>query len=235
MRYRVSAFGAHAAIVHYSASDATDCEIGPNGLFLIDSGGQYLDGTTDITRTVAIGIPTEQQSERFTQVLRGHIDLASAIFPEGTKGAQLEVLAKKPLWDHGLDYGHGTGHGIGSYLCVHEGPQAISTASGTEAPLTPGMFLSLEPGFYKTGEYGIRIENLAVVARIDALSGDGVDYLGFDTVTLCPIDLNLVNPKRLSDRQLAYLNGYHTRVQESLAPFLTGPELDYLVRSTRLI
>ncbi len=231
----IAAFGAHAAIVHYGSSPETDCQVGPKGLFLVDSGGQYLDGTTDITRTVAIGPPTAEQRERFTQVLRGHIDLSTTVFPEGTKGAQLDALAKKPLWDAGLTYGHGTGHGIGSYLCVHEGPQAISAVSGMETPLMPGMFISLEPGFYKAGEYGIRIENLAVIVKDENLSTGDLDYLGFDTVTLCPIDLALVEADRLSDGQLAYLNDYHARVLDALSPLLAGAEVDFLTRCTRSI
>ena len=210
----ISGAGPNGAIVHYRVTPETNRRIEPGSLYLVDSGGQYLDGTTDITRTVAIGEPGAEERDRFTRVLKGHIALATAIFPDGTTGAQLDALARKPLWDAGLDYDHGTGHGVGSYLGVHEGPQRIAKLPNTVA-LKPGMILSNEPGYYKTGAYGIRIENLVLVRDVDS-PGDR-RMLGFETLTLAPIDRHLIEPALLTDDELAWLNAYHDRVRETLA------------------
>ena len=180
----ISGAGSNGAIVHYRVTAASNQTLEPGTLYLVDSGGQYLDGTTDVTRTVAIGTPEPEHRDRFTRVLRGHIALATARFPRGTTGAQLDTLARQFLWQAGLDYDHGTGHGVGHYLNVHEGPQRISRL-GSGAALAPGMVVSNEPGYYKTGAYGIRIENLVAVAEPDGADGG---FLGFETLTLAPID-----------------------------------------------
>ncbi len=211
----ISGAGANGAIVHYRVTTETNAKLKPGELFLIDSGGQYEDGTTDVTRTIAIGAPSDEMRERFTLVLKGHIALATARFPEGTKGAQLDSFARRPLWEAGLDYGHGTGHGVGAYLSVHEGPQSISPR-GTAQALKPGMICSNEPGYYKEGAYGIRIENLVVVHEMEAPPGAEKKLLGFETITLAPIDLALVEPKLLTAEERAWLNAYHAAVQEKL-------------------
>ena len=229
----ISAFAEHGAIVHYRSNPRTDVELKPDGLYLIDSGGQYLDGTTDITRTIALAPPTPEQRDRFTRVLQGHFAVACASFPSGTKGIQLDTLARKPLWDEGLQYGHGTGHGIGSYLNVHEGPQALSYFTGTDVPLEKGMFLSIEPGFYREGDYGIRIENLAYVAQDKERTTDNQEFYQFEIVTLCPIDLSLVNPALLTAAEIGYLNRYHERVQSTLSPYLSGEDLRFLDEACR--
>ena len=225
----IAAFGEHGAIVHYAPSRETDTPLGKNGLFLIDSGAQYLDGTTDITRTISFGTPTEEQKHRFTLVLKGYIKLASALFPIGTRGIQLDVLARRYLWDEMLDYGHGTGHGIGSYLNVHENPPSVSPHSRDTSALEPGMFLSIEPGYYKEGEYGIRTENLAVVRNSPANNG----FLCFEIVTLCPIDLNLVDRNILEEEETAFLNGYHHDVRRELSPLIDPAEREWLKINTR--
>ena len=195
----ISGAGPNGAIVHYRATPRTDRRIEPGMLYLVDSGAQYLDGTTDVTRTVAIGPPTAEQRDRFTRVLRGHIALAMARFPKGTTGSQLDALARAPLWDAGLDFDHGTGHGVGSYLSVHEGPQRVSKVGSTVA-LRPGMILSNEPGYYKTGEYGIRIESLVVVTPLPTPRGGEVTLYGFETLTLAPIDRALIDPDAAHSR-----------------------------------
>jgi Xaa-Pro aminopeptidase len=216
----ISGAGSNGAIVHYRASPESEKRLEPGTLFLLDSGAQYLDGTTDITRTVAIGTPSAEMRDRFTRVLKGHITLATARFPKGTTGAQLDPFARRALWQKGLDYDHGTGHGVGSYLSVHEGPQRISKAPNAQ-PLLPGMIVSNEPGYYKTGAYGIRIENLVVV---QPSKGDGErDMLGFETLTLAPIDRNLVLRDLLEDDEIAWLDAYHARVREIIGP-LVDPE-----------
>jgi len=231
----ISAYKGHGAIVHYKSSDETNVELKKEGIYLIDSGGQYLDGTTDITRTIALGEPTDEQKTRFTQVLQGHIDVATASFPVGTQGIQLDTLARKALWDAGLNYGHGTGHGVGAFLSVHEGPQAISYYRGIGVPLELGMILSNEPGFYKAGEYGIRIETLVSVVKDEEKSSDEWKFYKFDTATLCPIDLRLVKKEMLTQKQVDYLNRYHQKVWEKLAPILKGEALDWLEEVTREI
>ncbi len=212
----ISGAGPNGAIVHYRVTAESNRTLEPGSLYLVDSGGQYLDGTTDVTRTVAIGRPEPEHRERFTRVLRGHIALATARFPRGTTGAHLDTLARQFLWQAGLDYDHGTGHGVGHYLNVHEGPQRISRM-GSAAALAPGMVISNEPGYYKTGAYGIRIENLVVVT--EAGDADG-DFLGFETLTLAPIDRTLIDPAMLTADERAWLDTYHTRVAQTLAPLL---------------
>jgi Xaa-Pro aminopeptidase len=228
----ISGAGPNGAIVHYHATPATDRPLGPGTLYLVDSGAQYLDGTTDVTRTVALGPPTPEQRDRFTRVLRGHIALATARFPAGTTGSQLDALARRFLWDSGLDYDHGTGHGVGSYLSVHEGPQRISKV-GHAVPLQPGMIVSNEPGYYKAGEYGIRIESLVVVVALPAPPGAELPLLGFDTLTLAPIDLALVEPDRLRPEELAWLDAYHQRVREGVTPLVDADTAAWLAAATR--
>jgi Xaa-Pro aminopeptidase len=217
----ISGAGPHGAIVHYRVTRKTNRPIQSGQLFLIDSGAQFQDGTTDVTRTVAVGGATPEMRDRFTRVLKGHIQLALARFPEGTSGAQLDAFARRPLWDAGLDYGHGTGHGVGSYLSVHEGPQSISSRGFAQA-LMPGMIVSNEPGYYKTGEYGIRIENLVVVRQMDPIPGGEKKMFGFETITMAPIDLNLVEPSMLTTEETAWLNGYHAQVRAAVIHAFDG-------------
>ena len=214
----ISGAGANGAIVHYRVTAESNRKLEPGSLYLVDSGGQYLDGTTDVTRTVAIGRPAAEHRDRFTRVLRGHIALATARFPRGTTGAQLDALARQFLWQAGLDYDHGTGHGVGHYLNVHEGPQRISRL-GSGAALVPGMVVSNEPGYYETGAYGIRIENLVAVTEVEGADGG---FLGFETLTLAPIDRALVEPAMLRADERAWLDAYHARVAETLAPLLAN-------------
>lgn len=230
----ISAAGAHGAIVHYRVSRATDAVLEPDSLYLVDSGAQYLDGTTDVTRTVCIGRPTEEMRERFTLVLKGHIALATARFPRGTTGSQLDALARIALWRAGLDYDHGTGHGVGFYLGVHEGPQRISKLPSRE-PLQPGMVVSNEPGYYKADAYGIRIENLvAVTSPITSSSGEHA-MMGFETLTLAPIDRRLVVHQMLDDDEAAWLDSYHARVASELAPLVDSATRAWLLAATRPI
>jgi Xaa-Pro aminopeptidase len=228
----ISGAGPNGAIVHYRATARTDRRIEPGMLYLVDSGAQYLDGTTDVTRTVAIGAPTAEQRDRFTRVLRGHIALARARFPKGTTGSQLDALARAPLWDAGLDFDHGTGHGVGSYLSVHEGPQRISKV-GNSVALRPGMILSNEPGYYKTGGYGIRIESLVVVTPIAAPPGAEVTLYGFETLTLAPIDRTLVEPALMTADEVAWLDAYHARVRDAIAPKVDRETGAWLAAATR--
>jgi Xaa-Pro aminopeptidase len=229
----ISGAGANGAIVHYRANPESERQLGPGMLYLVDSGAQYLDGTTDVTRTVAIGPPTAEMRERFTRVLKGHIALATCRFPKGTNGAQLDALARRALWEAGLDYDHGTGHGVGSYLGVHEGPQRISKAANAQA-LLPGMIVSDEPGYYKTGAYGIRIENLVVVTPV-AAAGAERELLGFETLTLAPIDRALVDPALLEPSEIVWLDAYHARVRRELAPLLDETTARWLAEATRPI
>ena len=207
------AYGAHGAIVHYSVTTETDCEILQDGILLIDSGGQYLDGTTDITRTIAVGKVTDQQKSDFTLVLKGMIRLAKAVFPVNTKGYSLDILARKDLWNNGLNYGHGTGHGVGHYLSVHEGPISIRPDNNNE-PIREGQIVTDEPGIYREGEYGIRIENV-LLCKNYCQSDFGL-FLSFDTLTLCPIDRNLVDRHLLSGEEINWINDYHATVFERL-------------------
>ena len=227
----ISGAGANGAVIHYRATPETNRRLEPGDLYLVDSGGQYLDGTTDVTRTVAIGTPTNEQRDRFTRVLRGHIALSLARFPIGTTGSQLDALARLALWEVGLDYDHGTGHGVGSYLAVHEGPQRISKVASTVA-LAPGMIVSDEPGYYKEGAYGIRIENLvSVVKRAD--DGGGGTALGFEPLTLAPIDRTLIVTDLLGDGEIAWLNAYHRRVRAELTPLVDKDTGRWLEAATR--
>ncbi|MEW6438238.1 MAG: aminopeptidase P family protein [Pseudomonadota bacterium] len=225
----ISAAGPNSAIPHYRVTEASNRKI-KRGIFLIDSGGQYEDGTTDITRTLAVGTPTQEMRDRFTRVLKGHIAIARAIFPQGTSGAQIDALARLALWQAGLDFDHGTGHGVGAYLSVHEGPQRISKLSNVA--LEPGMILSNEPGYYKADHFGIRIENLVVVTPLK-IKGAERDMLGFETITFAPIDLSLVEPKLLDATEKAWLDAYHAKVYKLIAPDLGRDERQWLKQATR--
>jgi len=225
----ISGAGSNGAIVHYRAMPQTEKHLEPGTLYLLDSGAQYLDGTTDVTRTIAVGEPSAEMRDRFTRVLKGHIALALARFPKGTTGAQLDGFARRALWQEGLDYDHGTGHGVGSYLGVHEGPQRISKAPNTQA-LLPGMIVSNEPGYYKTGAYGIRIENLVLVQPTDGSAER--EMLGFETLTLAPIDRNLIDPSLLDDDEIAWLNEYHIRVRDTLTPLVDSDTGRWLAEAT---
>ena len=225
----ISGAGSNGAIVHYRATPETQKRLEPGSLYLLDSGAHYLDGTTDVTRTVAIGAPTGEMRDRFTRVLKGHIALALARFPKGTTGTQLDAFARRALWQKGLDYDHGTGHGVGSYLGVHEGPQRISKAPNGQA-LLPGMIVSNEPGYYKTGAYGIRIENLVLVQPVEDPAERAM--LGFETLTLAPIDRNLIEPSLLDEEEIAWLDAYHTRVQETLTPLVDRETARWLANAT---
>lgn len=229
----IAGAAANGAIVHYRADLASNRRLEPGSLFLVDSGGQYLDGTTDVTRTVAIGEPTNEMRSRFTLVLKGHIAIATARFPRGTLGSQLDALARRALWAEGLDYDHGTGHGVGHYLCVHEGPQGISKAA-SRAALEPGMVVSNEPGYYKPSSYGIRIENLvAVVALAHGENGGGEGgFLGFETLTLAPIDRSLIDRGLLDEGEIEWLDCYHAHVREALAGELDPVSRDWLEAAT---
>jgi Xaa-Pro aminopeptidase len=227
----ISGAGPDGAIVHYRVTSKTNRGIAPGELFLIDSGGQYQDGTTDITRTVAVGTPTAEMCERFTQVLKGHIAIARAVFPDGTTGAQLDSFARQFLWTQGLDFDHGTGHGVGSYLSVHEGPARISKL-GTTA-LRRGMILSNEPGYYKAGAYGIRIENLVLVVEAAAVPGAEKPLNAFETLTLAPIDRRLVVADMLTPDEMDWLDGYHARVAQTLSPLVDDETRAWLAAATR--
>jgi len=227
----ISGAGPNGAIVHYKSSEKTNRKLEKGTLYLIDSGGQYVDGTTDITRTVPIGEPTNEMRDRFTRVLKGHIAIATAVFPKGTRGSQLDSFARRPLWEAGLDYAHGTGHGVGSFLAVHEGPQRISPVgsaqSGGDEPLQAGMIISNEPGYYKTGEYGIRIENLVLVVSRE-IEGAEKEMLGFETLTFAPIDRRLIDVQMLEPEELIWLNCYHAHVLAKIGPKLSGTDLAWL-------
>ncbi|MGI1661104.1 aminopeptidase P family protein [Palleronia sp. KMU-117] len=224
--------GEHGAIVHYRVTEETDRPVRPGELLLIDSGGQYLDGTTDITRTVAVGAPTAEMRDCFTRVLKGMIAISRARWPRGLAGRDLDPLARAALWRAGLDYDHGTGHGVGVFLGVHEGPQRISRIS--EIALEPGMILSNEPGYYREGAFGIRIENLVVVEEAPKI-GDGRDQLAFETLTYVPIDLRLVEPAILSPGERGWLNAYHAEVARRIGPRVGSAARDWLMAATRAI
>jgi Xaa-Pro aminopeptidase len=230
----ISAFGPNGASPHYRSTPASNRALQGDSLYLIDSGGQYPDGTTDITRTVAIGTPSPEMRDRFTRVVKGHIALATVRFPRGTRGGQLDSLARQFLWAAGLDYAHGTGHGVGHYLGVHEGPQRIASApgaAGTDEPLLPGMVLSNEPGFYKAGEYGIRTENLVIVID-DPRPGDAAPMLAFETITLAPIDRRLIETALMTDAEIAWLDAYHARVRDAHEAHLEGEARAWLMAAT---
>ncbi len=227
----ISGAGPNGALMHYRVSAESNRPLEMNSLYLVDSGGQYRDGTTDVTRTIAIGQPSDEMRRRFTQVLQGHIALASALFPAGTRGSQIDVLARMYLWADGVDYGHGTGHGVGHFLSVHEGPQRIAKPTGgqagTEEPLAAGMILSNEPGYYKPGHFGIRIENLVLVVE-RPLAGAEQPMLGFETITFAPIDRHLINITLLDDAQRRWLDDYHVAVVDKLAPGLADADRAWL-------
>ncbi len=223
----IAGYGAHGAIVHYSATSESASTLKPENIFLLDSGGQYLDGTTDITRTVTLGTPTVQQKIDFTLVLKGHIALATAVFPSGTRGSQLDILARKAMWDLGINYGHGTGHGVGHFLNVHEGPQNIRMDENPVA-LQEGMFMSNEPGLYRTNQYGIRTENLIHV--IPAVKTEFGQFLKFETVTLFPIDKELIDVELMTDAEIEWLNVYHNKVYDAISPKLEEDEREWLSR-----
>ena len=224
----IAGFGPHGAIVHYQATDTSVSPVDSTALLLLDSGGQYRDGTTDITRTIHRGTPSNEEIERYTLVLKGHLALSRAIFPAGTDGCDLDALARAALWSRGLNYGHGTGHGVGCYLSVHEGPQRIAIGRRS-SPLLAGMIVSNEPGYYREGHYGIRIENLElVVERPDLSSKEGGYFLGFETLTLVPYCRRLIAPALLTGEEREQIDAYHRRVVTSLVPLLSRPSADWL-------
>ena len=227
----ISGSGPNGAIVHYRVTEATNRRLKAGELFLLDSGAQYLEGTTDITRTVAIGTPSPEMRERFTLVLKGHIAIATARFPLKTRGIDLDPLARRALWIHGLDYDHGTGHGVGSYLSVHEGPQSIS--KGGTATLEPGMIISNEPGYYKEGAYGIRIENLVLVTEAARPDGGDRDMLGFETLTLAPIDRRLIVKELLTPDEVRWIDTYHATVSALIGPEVDAPTSRWLEAATK--
>jgi len=227
----ISGSGPNGAIVHYRVTEASNRTLKPGELFLLDSGAQYLEGTTDITRTVAIGTPTEEMRTRFTLVLKGHIAIARARFPKGTRGLDLDPLARRALWENGLDYDHGTGHGVGSYLSVHEGPQSISRAG--HAALEPGMIISNEPGYYKEGHYGIRIENLVLTTPPELPEGGDREIMGFETLTLVPIDRTLIDESLLTRDERAWVDTYHATVGALIGPQLDAETGAWLQAATR--
>jgi Xaa-Pro aminopeptidase len=229
----ISATGPHGALCHYSVNEETNLAIEEGHLYLVDSGGQYLDGTTDVTRVIAVGEPTDEMRKRYTQVLKGHIALATAKFPKGTPGGALDVLARQYLWADGADYAHGTGHGVGSYLAVHEGPQRIGMSAGVQAgtsePLLAGMILSNEPGYYKEGAFGIRIENLVLVQEAAIEGSEGV-YLEFENLTWAPLEPRLIDVRLLSATDIGWVNRYHDEVMALIAPQLDGEDLAWLTQ-----
>lgn len=230
----ISGAGPNGAIVHYRASAKSNRMLEQGNLYLLDSGAQYLDGTTDVTRTIAIGTPSAEQQDRFTRVLKGHIGLATIKFPKGVTGAHLDVLARAALWKAGLDYDHGTGHGVGCYLGVHEGPQSISRRPNSVA-LEPGMIVSNEPGYYKQGAYGIRIENLVLVNEPKMMAGGEREMMELETLTLAPIDVRLVARELLNDEEAEWLNAYHATVRETLTPLVDAQTKAWLANATREI
>lgn len=225
----IAGYGPHGAIVHYSANKETNATIHPEGLLLIDSGANYLDGTTDITRTIALGTPTNAQRHDFTLVMKGHIAIAQAVFPIGTTGHQLDALARINLWKEGLSYLHGTGHGVGHFLNVHEGPQSIRL-NDTKAPILPGMITSDEPGLYREGEYGIRCENL-ILAKEAFRTGFG-EFIDFEVLTLFPFDVALLDTDLLTDSEIEWINAYHALVCQRLLPHLSAKAQQWLISKT---
>jgi len=226
----ISGAGPNGAIVHYRVNPTTSRRLEPGSLYLVDSGAQYRDGTTDIARSVPIGAPTAEQRDRFTRVLKGMIAIATLRFPAGTTGVQIDAFARRPLWDAGLDYDHGTGHGIGSFLSVHEGPASISKRG--EVPLEPGMLLSDEPGYYKAGAYGIRIENLVLVTPPTPIAGGDREMLGFETLTLCPIDRRLITLDLLTPAEIAWIDAYHAAIPGAVGRLLDESERAWLADKT---
>ncbi|WP_066631958.1 aminopeptidase P family protein [Labilibacter marinus] len=228
----ISGFAEHGAIVHYTVNKETDVKLTPDNFYLVDSGGQYLEGTTDITRTIHLGNPTEQQKVDFTMVLKGNIALDTTYFPVGTRGVHLDILARKPLWSKGLNYGHGTGHGVGCFLNVHEGPQSIRP-DDNGVLFKNGMITSNEPGLYRTGEYGIRIENLILTTEADTTQFG--DFLKFETLTLCPIDIDSIEVSLLNHEEKDWLNSYHKMVFDKLSPLLNEELKNWLEEKTKAI
>ncbi len=226
----ISGFGPNGAIVHYRVTEGTNRRLKTGELFLVDSGAQYIDGTTDITRTVVIGAPTPEMRDRFTRVLKGMIAISELRFPPATTGAHIDAFARIALWQGGFDFDHGTGHGVGSYLSVHEGPQSISKRG--HVVLEPGMILSNEPGYYKTGAYGIRIENLLLVGAAAPIDGGERPMMGFETLTLVPIDRRLVDPVLLGPEGVRWLDAYHARVEKMIGPHVRGADREWLERAT---
>ncbi len=229
----ISGYGPHGAIVHYEANEESNSAIHPESLLLLDSGAQYFDGTTDITRTIAMSAkPTELEKRDFTLVMKGHIALATMVYPEGTAGIQLDAMARQFLWKEGLSYLHGTGHGIGHFLGVHEGPQSIRL-NYMPAPLTPGMITSNEPGLYREGIHGIRCENL--VLTVEAMTTEFGKFYKFETLTLCPFDLSLFDTSIMTDAEIEWVNSYHAAVRDALAPHLDGAPLEWLIKNTQTL
>ena len=219
----ISASGANGAIIHYNPTKETNSTIEINKIYLVDSGGQYMNGTTDVTRTLCFSPPSEIQKLHYTLVLKGHINLALAKFPKGAKGAQLDALARQYLWENGLDYPHGTGHGVGHFLSVHEGPQSISQSSTNTCALMPGMLITNEPGYYKENKYGIRIENIMIVKQ-SKFEG----FLEFETITFVPIQFQLIDFTLLTEREKLWLLNYHIKTRDKLAPYLQDEEVNYI-------
>ena len=228
----ISGFGPNGAVVHYGVTEKTNRRITASSLYLVDSGGQYIDGTTDVTRTIAIGAPSAEMRDRFTRVLKGHIALAALVFPAGTRGVQIDALARQYLWAVGLDYAHGTGHGVGAYLGVHEGPQRIAHTGYCDEPLLPGMILSNEPGYYKSGEYGIRIENLMLVVKRD-IPGAEREMLGFEILTFAPLDRLLIDVSILTDIERSWIDSYHSQVVSIVGPLLEPEDKLWLTHVTQ--
>jgi Xaa-Pro aminopeptidase len=229
----ISAAAVNAAMCHYNHLNTEEVtRLAMDSAYLVDSGGQYLDGTTDVTRTIAIGKPSDEIRRRFTLVLKGHVALDRAVFPDGTTGTQLDVLARQFLWNEGLDYDHGTGHGVGSFLSVHEGPQRIAKQHNGHA-LKPGMVVSNEPGYYKDGCYGIRCENLVVVREHDPDTDDGPPMMAFEALTLAPFDLRLLEPSLLTQPEADWIDRYHEQVFRELSPRLEAPDAAWLRQATR--
>ncbi|MDR6952239.1 Xaa-Pro aminopeptidase [Ancylobacter sp. 3268] len=226
----IAGAGPNGALPHYRVSEASNRRLNPGELFVIDSGAQYEDGTTDVTRTLPVGMPDDEMRDRYTRVLKGHIAVARAVFPQGTSGAQLDPFARQFLWAAGLDFDHGTGHGVGAYLSVHEGPARISKL-GT-VPLEAGMVLSDEPGFYKEGSFGIRLENLVVVQPEPTPPGGERPLYSFETITFAPFDRRVIDPVLLTDEEIAWLDDYHARVRELIGPLVDGPAADWLIEAT---
>ncbi|MBU0741522.1 aminopeptidase P family protein [bacterium] len=231
----ISGYAAHGAIVHYSATPESDVPLKPRGVYLIDSGAQYLDGTTDITRTVALGPVPRRAKTMFTLVLKGNINITRTPFPQGLSGQRLEILARQALLLHGQNYGHGTGHGVGHYLGVHEGPMSVSPRDTANVPLAPGQLLSIEPGHYEAGKFGIRIENLCLVVPDPKHTTEETAWYRWEPVTLCPIDLSMIDKDLLDPVEVDWLNAYHKRVYKKLAPLLDGSHRKWLKRATRSI
>ena len=229
----ISGAGPNGAICHYRVNRQSNLMIPLGKPFLIDSGAQYEDGTTDITRTLHVGSATAEMKKHFTLVLKGHIAISTAKFPEGTSGAQLDTLARIDLWKAGLDFDHGTGHGVGTYLGVHEGPQRIAKIG--HVPLKPGMILSNEPGYYPAGEYGVRLENLEIVTEYKDIPGGDRKVMGFETITLVPFDLRLLDVSLLDEQERTWLNGYHAKVRDVIGPLLEAKQRDWLIQATQAV